>query len=1517
MLIAFRNYFSAVLFIMCYGPVSQLLLFGAITEKQERLKESLWMMGVTFAEYTTSWFLTALLESLPVWVLVAILTKVMVLPGTSAASLIGLTILTGLSTISLTFVFDVFFANARTGPSLGLLLLIAVTSVVCAVMSAVDLQSGALWILSILFTPGAWWIGMSIIIQAEVPVGALPDKTGGVTLLAVFLMLLGQCIVYLGIAWYLSHVVPQPFGSPRSPWFLFDSGYWNPKTQTAPSGFVGSSSVSGNALIEELQGSGNIGISIKNLSKVFVNPQTKTKHVAVKNLSLDVKTGTVLGLLGRNGAGKTTLISMLTGILPPTSGDATVGGSSIFSSRAHTRGSLGVCPQQDTIFPTLTVRETLILYAQIKNVPFRRISAEVDEIMKDIGLAEKANYLSGSLSGGQKRRLSVGIAFIGGSQIVILDEMTSGVDPLSRRELWKIVEKYKSKCTILLTTHFLDEAEALSDRIAILGEGELKCVGSSLFLKKEYGVGYSLVIVVPGIAASYVDHVKGLVLRFAPDAEVVSVAGGEIQFRLSPTHSSQFGNMIRQLESSSDIIQSFNLTVTTLDEVFLRLSMGANQSVRGQPKISPTRGPSPAISWLSEHSQAPFTKPSSAYRVVAVRPSFVAQTLALVKKVVLTTLRERVLFSTRILFPILSSVICAVLLRNDAVYGCNYVQPAPATSSLSHFKNSPLFVFPASYTSDLSQLLNGTVPVVGLPSADAVDSIVTNKSSFAIPPILDLSSEATSQVSVPSVGDSQDIACAVSNLATNLVLQKRNPGAFVNLTTHRLIGVPQVDWNFAPINNVIWLLQFFGYAMPGLLASNNLVRERTSNAKFQQYISGVRPLAYWTSQFIVDSAIVFSTSLVSALIFILAKTPNYSDSFIWLFLIIFGYGLSSTTIGYVASHWARFPSSLITMVLTFFGAVGFYMYLNTLAILLIAANLNIQSKAVQIFNLVLSGLNPCAALFHALFLYSNSLNLRCNADFSGVLSLLDTVWKPVVVLFGQTVVFFAIAILKDVKRATKSSTHPDGNEVAGVSGDEDVVAEDSAACSEKIVKDSGNLVLKRLNKQYGEMVAVKGLSFTVSKGTCFALLGSNGCGKTSTFNMLCGQSTPTSGEAFVNGWGLSENMTKIHESLGVCPQFDALQEYLTVREVITFYGQVKGIPSAELSAVVEELIARLDLTEHAGKLVGHLSGGNKRKTSVAIALIGDPPVILLDEPSTGMDILSKRKMWDVITGLLENHAVVITTHSMEEAEAISNRLAIMSRGQLKCIGSMSHLRAKFAAGLTIEMLLTDEHVDVRSFGLSIKELSFGQDLYVSIQTHEGQELSTLFDKCEDLKRQGLIQEYRISPSSLEQIFLDVINDAERDFKPLEDLKGLAGVEGWNNKYKRGTAVRINAFWVIFGFGWLAMLLTTFVSLLSIVTLIFSPASKYGFRYLRLLGTPFSKSTWDRIAELEKTVVEREDGKSIYAKICSIFAWIVFGFPIAVFHVFLAVLSTVTLVGAAFAPMHIRLAVYCLQRTSWK
>lgn len=190
---------------------------------------------------------------------------------------------------------------------------------------------------------------------------------------------------------------------------------------------------------------------------------------------------------------------------------------------------------------------------------------------------------------------------------------------------------------------------------------------------------------------------------------------------------------------------------------------------------------------------------------------------------------------------------------------------------------------------------------------------------------------------------------------------------------------------------------------------------------------------------------------------------------------------------------------------------------------------------------------------------------------------------------------------------------------------------------------------------------------------------------------MTGDVVPSSGTATLAGFDVVREMLKVRKVVGYCPQFDGLHALMTVREHLELYARLRGIDSGSRGKIIDSKMRQLDLTQFENRLAGTLSGGNKRKLSVAIAIIGNPPILFLDEPSSGMDPVARRFMWDVIADIstrsLES-TVILTTHAMEECEALCNTVGIMVGGQFKCLGSIQHLKGRFGDGFTVEVRLS-------------------------------------------------------------------------------------------------------------------------------------------------------------------------------------------------------------------------------------
>ena len=284
-------------------------------------------------------------------------------------------------------------------------------------------------------------------------------------------------------------------------------------------------------------------------------------------------------LLGHNGAGKTSTIAMLTGLYRATTGTAKVFGQDILDDVDEVRKLMGVCPQHDVLFDLLTPAEHLAMFYEFKGADKSNKTEEINKLLEDIGVADKRDNLAKQLSGGNKRKLSVAIALCGGSKFVLLDEPTSGLDISARRQLWNMLKEYKKDRIILLTTHYMDEADILGDRIGIMHEGKMTCVGSPMFLKARFGVGYVMTIEKSEQTENKL-IMPYFIARLGPDVTKVSEIAGEMTIQIPNTYNNRFKEFFTAFDDDLGKleIQSYGISITTLEQVFLKIGSMDNPS---------------------------------------------------------------------------------------------------------------------------------------------------------------------------------------------------------------------------------------------------------------------------------------------------------------------------------------------------------------------------------------------------------------------------------------------------------------------------------------------------------------------------------------------------------------------------------------------------------------------------------------------------------------------------------------------------------------------------------------------------------------------------------------------------------------------------------------------------------------------------------------------------------------------------------------------------------------------------
>lgn len=378
-------------------------------------------------------------------------------------------------------------------------------------------------------------------------------------------------------------------------------------------------------------------------------------------------------------------------------------------------------------------------------------------------------------------------------------------------------------------------------------------------------------------------------------------------------------------------------------------------------------------------------------------------------------------------------------------------------------------------------------------------------------------------------------------------------------------------------------------------------------------------------------------------------------------------------------------------------------------------------------------------------------------------------------------------------RSNSEESEEDGEARMLLREDPDVAAERRKVHTNNFQIENTPLVLQDLRKVYDEAsppkVAVKSLSLTVSAGECFGLLGENGAGKTTTISMLTGLFPPTSGSALVAGYDIGTEIEQVHLSMGLCPQFDVLWSDLTVLEHLYFYCRLKGVNTSHESDHVKRIMRDVGLHTAKDKRASDLSGGMKRRLSIAIALVGHSRIVMLDEPTTGLDPVSRRQIWAIVHRAKRGRAIVLTTHSMEEAELLCGRIGIMAKGAMRCLGNHQHLKSmqfsvsfplflvwhashrffcspdRFGGGYTLKLNFDPaREPEVASFiaakfpsGSLSGDFRGTKEIRLDPQTSVGE----VFVSMESERRKVGITDYAVTQVGLEDVFQRIVDESKR------------------------------------------------------------------------------------------------------------------------------------------------------------
>ncbi|KAG4433383.1 hypothetical protein IFR05_011143 [Cadophora sp. M221] len=1057
--------------------------------------------------------------------------------------------------------------------------------------------------------------------------------------------------------------------------------------------------------VEPIDSSSDIAVRCTNLTKRYKPrrrwwwPCSRVEGgcLAVNCLNLEMKKGSVNFLLGPNGGGKTTTLKCIAGIIP-TDKVSKLEVNSDITSR-------GVCPQHNVFWEGLTVREHVDIWRKIK-VAGVDTSFEVNDVLTECDILEKANAAANNLSGGMQRKLQLAIAFVGGSQLCFIDEASSGLDPLSRRNIWNIISQGTSRRTILMTTHFLDEADVLADNISIIYKGRLVCSGTSTDLKVTYGGSFKI------------HQIK------------VDEDGIETSEEVWSTRTSaEATQKVLQLEEISDA--EYAVTFPTLDDVFLKVTDSNIHEPLSLPQEAIARQDTENRELLASNSPGEITLE------VGRMVNFSRQIWVLLKKRYLLLRHNWISLSISIGLPVIIAAALMSTVGKFPTFGKCSVNLATlrnasaAEQSSSQFTNPYVTLAPLSEPAfDLEGMGDSAVSAVVGPASEfqgaTQDSIYSSivQGLFSTFSLGDFDSTAAKALATrPTTESIAEMITILQNdggrpafgifapasgaptilhhmsnelgIAGMSVITNRFANASTTTGTARKISTTYREMRHAEnggdiMNILLVVLVAVAFVCSTSISIMYPTFERINNVRALQYSNSVTPAALWIAYTIFDMHVGFIISTVTWVLLFATNADKWFEPGQVLGAMFF-YCLSSYLGVYVMSLFVRRASFAI--------AVGVHLLLLVaylVGYIVIASGVHPFDEQYQyvMLQLFFGIFSPAANLLRAFFIAKNSFDVTCGlAGFENQSPFRFDLYGGVYfnfifqISFLVTVLYLAeygssawIGKLKFWKRSTTpqrlhytvgvdSTTSPENIELATMR------AKGFGAKTNSLPV----LIVEKITKFFGRLFAVDEVSFDISPNETLALLGANGAGKTTTFNMIRGLVKPAYGSITIDGVDAIAHPQRARINLGVCPQDDAIDE-LTVRQTLDFFASIKGLKNVKMN--VDNILRAFNIFEFDNVLVTKLSGGTRRKLMVAIALLGNPKVLLLDEPSTGLDAGAKRTLWSVLQRFSSDRAILLTTHSMEEVSALASRVAIIGTKML-ATGTLPELRDRYGGSYRV------------------------------------------------------------------------------------------------------------------------------------------------------------------------------------------------------------------------------------------
>ncbi|XP_075034209.1 ABC-type organic anion transporter ABCA8-like isoform X2 [Mixophyes fleayi] len=1377
---------------MCYVSLTYLLSLYVTRERRE-MREIMKMMRLKDLAFWLSWGLLYTVYVLIIANLMTLVTKYFLFFESSYGVILLLFFLYGISSMCFTFMLSALFRNPRVTAIAGFFLTLFISPL--SLLLLMKNIPKVVEVLLCVLPPFAFSVGLteSVHLEADLQGVFFSDITGDSShVLSSCISLILDSVFYMLLTLYFDKVLPDKNGMKYEPFFFMRSSYWSREKMIPPRSQTERREESDYDDCNEKVPSSLHGREAIRISKVKKTYSGQDKKVeALRELDFDIYEDQITALLGHSGAGKTTLLNILSGMCMSTSGSASIYNYDLsnMSHLEHIHKRVGFCPQFDVKFDPLTVKENLKVFAKIKGIPPRNVDHEVHKVISDLQLTDVENLEANKLSGGQRRKLTLGIALLGDPQVLLLDEPTAGLDPCSRHQVWAILKERKADRVTLLSTQFMDEADILSDRKAVISSGRLKCVGTSLFLKRKWGIGYHLRVQVS--PACDPEVITPLVQQHISSAKLSTKTKEELTFTLPFQNMDVFPDLFSHLDRYvGQNIVSYGVSMTTLNDVFLKLEGDAEIESGDYAVFNQEMTSEEDREFLNSETEESIQLMSDSGNATVSGMALWRQQVLAVARIRFLKLKHdmkgfRALLLLLFLF-IIPTIILSAILYN--------------TKTIHTWELKPDLYFLRSgdkshkYYSRL--LINNNT---GSPIEDFIDAVKAqdimidvingpyNTNTTAYRGAIEVTRGVNEGYTYTIVGNpqAQNGLPVLVNIISNAFLKTFNSKERIQIWSNPVLPSLEQD-----VHLTIFLVSMFYMAFATGMAPHfamSSIEDTRIKAHSQLRISGLFPSAYWLGQGLVDIPLYWLLLFIMIAILFIFSHKIILDFWVAFLLVfnILGYGAVIVLYVYCIAfifrngkgHHDRWSFLFILPTLLFMFRVNFVKIFSTAGSIL----------CTFIF--------PPSAFIELLYMIGHIQEEKIYDDgdrspFPIFLLLLTS--------FAQIILFWGILwclewrygtrslkrdpVFRTSKRKPNIKPNPEELEDAdeAVLAEREIVKHAKAANHEEkpvIIVDSLRKEFKVKSGIFSfkkkRRVATKNISFCVKKGEVLGLLGPNGAGKTTSIFMLAGEMKPTAGEVVLCEHDLPKTPTSDESTalLGYCCQDSPLWPDMTVKQHLEIYAAVKGMKKEDRDQVIRRVAEALELKEHLLKPARKLSAGVCRKVCFAISMLGNPTIVLLDEPSTGLDPKGRQRLWRAIRAAFRNkeRGAILTTHYMEEAEAVCDRVAIMVSGKLRCIGSIQQLKSKFGKGYLLEIKVKDSnHLDeihqeiIRLFPQAARQDRFSSLLVYKIPMGSVQSLSQAFLQLEEVKRTYNIEEYSFSQSTLEQVFLELVKEQEKE-----------------------------------------------------------------------------------------------------------------------------------------------------------